>query len=140
MIVDAPEHGPTRSSSGKILLTHGLVAGRDFTVQAVGGTAQRLQAMRARPRYAASMLNPPFSILAERSGLRSLGFAVSALGPYQAIAGFVLRPWAQSNATILERYVRAHVEGLGGRWRRPTARRQWRSSLRASTCRRTSPP
>jgi ABC-type nitrate/sulfonate/bicarbonate transport system substrate-binding protein len=113
VIVDAPNTAYALQLR-KILLTGGLVAGRDYTVKAIGGTAQRLQAMRENRGHAASMLNPPFSILAERAGLRSLGLAVTALGPYQATAGFVLRSWAQANAPTLERYIRAHVEGL--RW------------------------
>ena len=81
-----------------------------------------MAAMRETREHAASMLNPPFSILAERAGLRSLGLAVSMLGPYQATAGFVLRSWALANAATLERYIRAHVEGL--RWALAPANRE----------------
>jgi ABC-type nitrate/sulfonate/bicarbonate transport system substrate-binding protein len=113
VIVDAPNTAYALQLR-KILATHGLIAGRDYLVRAIGGTPQRLQAMRANPEYAASMLSPPFSILAERAGLRSLGLAVRLLGPYQATAGFVLRSWAEGHAAPLERYIRAYVEGL--RW------------------------
>jgi hypothetical protein len=70
--------------------------------------------MRENRDYTASMLSPPFSIIAERAGLRSLGLAVDLLGPYQAIGGFVLRSWAEANRALLERYIGAYVEGL--RW------------------------
>jgi ABC-type nitrate/sulfonate/bicarbonate transport system substrate-binding protein len=113
VIVDAPNTAYALQLR-KILSTHGLIAGRDYIVQAIGGTSQRLQAMRANQEYAASMLSPPFSILAERAGLRSLGLAVRLLGPYQATAGFVLRSWAEAHAAALERYIRAYVESL--RW------------------------
>jgi ABC-type nitrate/sulfonate/bicarbonate transport system substrate-binding protein len=113
VIVDAPNTAYALQLQ-KILLAHGLVAGRDYAVKPVGGTRQRMAAMRETKAYAASMLSPPFSILAERAGLRSLGLAVTVLGPYQATAGFVLRSWARDNAEILERYIRAYVEGL--RW------------------------
>jgi ABC-type nitrate/sulfonate/bicarbonate transport system substrate-binding protein len=76
------------------------------------------------------MLNPPFSILAERAGLRSLGRAVGFLGPYQATAGFVLRAWAESRAAVLERYIRAHVESL--RWALAPANREAAVSLLAA--------
>jgi uncharacterized protein YutE (UPF0331/DUF86 family) len=72
--------------------------------------------------YAASMLNPPFSIIAERAGLRSLGLAVAVLGPYQATAGFVLRSWAEANGRTLERYIRAYVESF--RWALAPANRE----------------
>ncbi len=121
VIVDAPNTAYALQLQ-KILLAHGLVAGRDYTVKPVGGTSQRAAAMRENREYAASMLNPPFSILAERAGLRSLGLAVAVLGPYQATAGFVLRSWAEANGRTLERYIRAHVESL--RWALAPANRE----------------
>jgi ABC-type nitrate/sulfonate/bicarbonate transport system substrate-binding protein len=121
VIVDAPNTAYALQLQ-KILLAHGLVAGRDYAVKPVGGTRQRVAAMRETHEHAASMLNPPFSILAGRAGLRSLGLAVSMLGPYQATAGFVLRSWALANAATLEHYIRAHVEGL--RWALAPANRE----------------
>ena len=70
--------------------------------------------MRENRDYTASMLSPPFSIIAERADLRSLGFAVDLRGPYQAIGAFVLRAWAGANGVLLERYIGAYVESL--RW------------------------
>ena len=98
----------------KILLLHGLTAGRDYTLEPVGGTYRRLEAMRENKDYAATMLYPPYSILAERDGLRSLGLAVKLIGPYQATGAFLMREWAQANAATLERYIQAYVESL--RW------------------------
>ncbi len=121
VIVDAPNTAYALQLQ-KILLAHGLVAGRDYAVKPVGGTRERMVAMCETGEYAASMLSPPFSILAERAGLRSLGHAVSMLGPYQATAGFVLRSWALANAATLERYIRAQVEGL--RWSLAPANRE----------------
>jgi ABC-type nitrate/sulfonate/bicarbonate transport system substrate-binding protein len=60
------------------------------------------------------MLNPPFSVLADKAGLKSMGTAVKAIGPYQASAGFVMRDWARANEDTLVRYLQAYVEGL--RW------------------------
>jgi ABC-type nitrate/sulfonate/bicarbonate transport system substrate-binding protein len=62
----------------------------------------------------ASMLNLPFSIRAKRAGLKSLGSAVKAIGPYQATGGFVMRDWARQNEEILVNYLKAYVEGV--RW------------------------
>jgi ABC-type nitrate/sulfonate/bicarbonate transport system substrate-binding protein len=113
VIVDAPDTAYALQLR-KILLMHGLVSGRDYAVEPVGGTPRRLAAMRAREEYAGTLLSPPYSILAERAGLRSLGAAATMVGPYQAISGFVMRPWARANGATLERYIRAHVEAL--RW------------------------
>ena len=113
VIVDAPNTAYALVLR-KMLLVNGLKVGQDYTLKPVGGTFQRLDAMKDNPDYAASMLNPPFSTLAERRGLRSLGTAVGVIGPYQATAAFVLRPWARANAATLERYIAAYVEAL--RW------------------------
>jgi ABC-type nitrate/sulfonate/bicarbonate transport system substrate-binding protein len=129
VIVDAPNTAYALQLR-KILSMEALVGGRDYRVHAIGNTALRLQAMCENREYAASMLNPPFSILAERAGLRSLGRAVAFLGPYQATAGFVLRAWAESRAAVLERYIRAHVESL--RWALAPANREAAVSLLAA--------
>jgi ABC-type nitrate/sulfonate/bicarbonate transport system substrate-binding protein len=52
--------------------------------------------------------------LAEKAGLKSLGSAVKAIGPYQASAGFVMRAWARANEDVLVKYLQAYVEGV--RW------------------------
>lgn len=113
VIVDAPNTAYALVLR-KMLLVNGLRAGEDYTVKPVGGTFQRVAAMTDNPDYAASMLNPPFSVLAERRGLKSLGTAVSVIGPYQATAAFVMRPWARAHAATLEKYIAAYVDAL--RW------------------------
>ncbi len=82
VIVDAPNTAYALVLR-TMLLVNGLRVGQDYTLKPVGGTFQRLDAMRDNAEYAASMLNPPFSTLAERRGLKSLGTAVSVIGPYQ---------------------------------------------------------
>jgi ABC-type nitrate/sulfonate/bicarbonate transport system substrate-binding protein len=98
----------------KILLMNGLVAGQDYTMKAVGGTPQRLQALLQDKELAASMLNPPSSIQAKRGGLKSLGSAAQLIGPYQGIGAFALRGWARDHRDVFVRYLAAYVEGL--RW------------------------
>ena len=60
------------------------------------------------------MLYPPYTILAERDGLRSLALAVRMIGPYQATGAFVLRQWVRAQAAVLERYIQGYVKSL--RW------------------------
>lgn len=87
----------------------------DYTPKSIGSSARRLEALKTDQSIVASMLNPPFSLLAMRdAGMKNWGWAVEALGPYQATGGYVLRSWAAANADIMVRYIQAYVEGL--RW------------------------
>ncbi len=113
VIVDAPNTAYALQVK-KILLMYGLKAGQDYKVKPLGGTRERLEAMRQNKDYAASMFFPPYTFLAEREGFRNLGLAVQLIGSYQDTGGFVLRRWAQAKAATLERYIQAYVESL--RW------------------------
>ena len=112
VIVDAPDTAYALQLY-EMLEQNGLKKG-DYAVKVVGATFKRLQALEADKSNAASMLNPPFSIRAEKAGLKSMGSAVKAIGPYQATGAFVLRSWGQANEDTLVRYLQAYVEGL--RW------------------------
>jgi len=111
--VDAPNTAYALLAK-KILLRNGLKEGADYTVAPVGGSAVRMKAVLDDKKYAAVVLNVPWSILAEQGGLKSLGRTVDLLGPYQASGAFVMRSWAQANGLLLERYLAAYVESL--RW------------------------
>src|SRR5215216_1203620 len=86
----------------------------DYEVKPVGGTGQRLEAMTKDKTYAAGMMNPPFSIRAEKAGLKAIDTAANALGAYQGSSAFVLRTWATANSDTVVKYIQAYVEGL--RW------------------------
>ena len=97
----------------EMLRQKGLNKG-DYEVKPVGGTSQRLEALTKDKTYAAAMMNPPFSIRAEKAGLRAIDTAAGALGAYQGSSAFVLRPWAGANTDTLVKYIQAYIEGL--RW------------------------
>jgi ABC-type nitrate/sulfonate/bicarbonate transport system substrate-binding protein len=97
----------------EMLRQKGLNKG-DYEVKPVGGTGQRLDAMVNDKSMVAAMMNPPFSIRAEKAGLKSIDTAASALGAYQGSSAFVLRAWGAANADALTKYLQAYVEGL--RW------------------------
>jgi ABC-type nitrate/sulfonate/bicarbonate transport system substrate-binding protein len=97
----------------EMLRQKGLNQG-DYEVKPVGGTGQRLEAMTKDKSFAAAMMNPPFSIRAEKAGLKAIDTAASALGAYQGSSAFVLRTWAAANADALTKYVQGYIEGL--RW------------------------
>ena len=60
------------------------------------------------------MMNPPFSINAQKAGLKSMGTAAAALGAYQGTSAFVLRAWAPANSDTLVKYLEGYIEGV--RW------------------------
>ncbi len=73
-----------------MLRQKGLKQG-DYQVNPVGGTTLRLETMLKNKAMVAAMLNPPFSISAQKAGLKSMGTAAAALGAYQGTSAFVLR-------------------------------------------------
>src|SRR2546423_952692 len=97
----------------EMLRQKGLNKG-DYEVKPVGGTGQRLEAMTKDNTYAAAMMNPPFSIRAEKAGLKAIDTAANALGAYQGSSAFVLRSWGAANGDTVVKYVQAYIEGL--RW------------------------
>lgn len=111
LVVDAPDTAYALQAR-KILLQHGLRDGADYAVKPVGAGVFRFKAMVESKENAAAILNLPFTVQAERLGMRSLGRTIDLLGPYQAGGIFVMRPWAQGHAALLERYLAAFVEAL----------------------------
>lgn len=100
----------------KMLQVKGLERNKDYKVNPVGGTGQRLAAMtNDKANAAGGMMNPPFSIRAIKSGqFKSLGSPSAIVGPYQAGGVWVLTKWGKSNEDLLVRYLQANVEGI--RW------------------------
>lgn len=128
VLVDAPNTAYALQLK-KILKLRGLVPGRDYELVPIGNTPQRWEAMRDNKRYAGTMLGPPFSVLARRHGLRSLGLAVKFIGPYQGTGVFTLRSWAEAHASELVRYLAAVIEGI--RWTLTPAHRAAAEALLA---------
>ncbi len=126
LLVDAPNTAYAVQAK-KILLLNGLKQGTDYSLREAGGTLFRYKAMRESKDNAASMLNPPFSVDAAASGLKSLGRAVDLIGPYQATGAFVLRAWAKDNAGTLERYLAALIDAT--RWVKAKENRETSAKL-----------
>src|SRR5580704_4204241 len=112
MAVDAPDTAYAFQLY-EILKRNG-VPKSDYAVKPVGATIRRLAAMQEDRAVAGTMMNPPFSLLAMKGGMRDLGAAATLIGAYQATGGAVLRSWAKGNPDVLARYLQAYVEGL--RW------------------------
>ncbi len=87
----------------------------DYSVNSVGGTTQRLQAMlKDKDHAAAAVINVPFNFPLLASGMKDLGSATKSVGAYQAGSVVVMRDWAKANTDTLVRYLRAVIEGR--RW------------------------
>ncbi len=112
----------------KMLDLNGVKRG-DYTVVSKGGTPLRLAALKEDSTAAASMLNPPWTILAEKAGLHSLGNAVKTIGPYQGTGIWVRRDWAEAHADTLVKYLQATIQGL--RWARQPSSREAAASILA---------
>ena len=97
----------------EMLRQKGLNKG-DYEVKSVGGTNARLEAMTKDKAMVAAMMNPPFSVRAEKAGLKEMGTAAAALGAYQGTSAFVLRDWGKTNTDMLVKYIEAYIEGR--RW------------------------
>ncbi len=111
LLVDAPDTAYALLAK-KLLARHGLTDGKDYEVRPVGRGGLRYRAMVENERYAAAVLNPPFSIQAVQAGRKSLGALVDLLGPYQANGAFVQRAWAKAHRNLLERFIAAYIESL----------------------------
>ena len=94
----------------KILRNVGLKENQDYKLDPLGGSEARTKSMDT-PAGAATILNPPWNFLAIERGAKSLGTTAELFGPYQAQGVFVMRPWAAQNASALERYLAAYIEG-----------------------------
>ncbi|HXP74845.1 MAG TPA: ABC transporter substrate-binding protein [Stellaceae bacterium] len=119
VLVDAPDTA-FAFQLYKMLELNG-VKRADYTVVPKGGMPQRLAALKEDQTNAATMLNLPWNIAAEKAGFHSLGNAIEVLGPYQGTGIWVRRDWAAAHADTLVRYLQSTVEGL--RWARETSSR-----------------
>ncbi|MEO7887743.1 MAG: hypothetical protein ABIR76_13505, partial [Polaromonas sp.] len=108
-VVDAPNTAYALIGR-KIFKNAGLVDGKDYKLNPLGGTEARTRSLET-PEGTATMLNPPWTFVAKDRGAKSLGKTSDLFGPYQASGVFVMRQWAVANAGALERYLSAYIEG-----------------------------
>lgn len=108
-VVDAPNTAYALIGR-KILKNAGLIDGRDYRLDPLGGSEARTKSLDT-PAGAATLINPPWNILAKERGAKSLGTTFKLYGPYQASGIFVMRRWANANGGLLERYLASYIEG-----------------------------
>ncbi|HEY2629659.1 MAG TPA: ABC transporter substrate-binding protein [Usitatibacter sp.] len=93
------------------LLQNGGLAESDYTLEAMGGTAQRAEALM-QGRTAATILTSPLEIVPESRGYPRLANATDVVGPYQALTGVAKRSWARDNAEALVQFIRAYLKAI----------------------------
>ena len=87
----------------------GLDPSKDISIVAIGGTPERLAALRSG-RIQATLLNPPTIFLAEREGFKILT-DVSGL-PFQNNGAVTTKKFIKENTELVRRYVRSQVEAV----------------------------
>lgn len=86
----------------------------EYSVNPVGDTKRRLEAMLKDKNNAAAIMGLPFIFDATAAGLKDLGPAYQSIGAYQSDCVAVMRDWAKANSNTLIRYIKAIVDGR--RW------------------------
>ena len=94
----------------KMLEKNGLQPS-DYEFVAVGGTRERLEALKDG-KMAAALVSEPFTTQAKNAGYAFLGEAVSSVGPYLASVQITNRSWAKQNEAAMVGYLRALVSAI----------------------------
>jgi ABC-type nitrate/sulfonate/bicarbonate transport system substrate-binding protein len=92
----------------KMLNAHGLSYPRDYTLVEVGGTSDRLAAIKTGAT-SAGVLNPPFCYVAAEQRYKILGELRNYIPAVQFTALSVRRGWAYQNPKLIEDYLIARV-------------------------------
>lgn len=101
--------GSTIVASRYALEKMGLDADKDVKFIQIGGTSERLTALRTG-RIQATLLSPPASLVAQKEGLNVL-IDVTGL-PFQNNGVVTTRKFIREHPDIVRRYVKAHVEAI----------------------------
>lgn len=88
----------------KMLAAHGLAYPRDYALVEVGGTGDRLAAIKSGA-ISAGVLNPPISYVAAEEGFKILGELKNYIPAVQFTALSVRRAWAAQNPKLTEDYL-----------------------------------
>lgn len=94
----------------EMLARDGLQEG-DYSIEKVGGTVQRWNALRDK-KQAGTLLSAPFNLLAREEHFTELAKATKVIGPYQGNVGATRRSWAMKNKTLVIAFIRAYVQAI----------------------------
>lgn len=94
----------------EMLARNGLHEG-DYSIEKVGGTAQRWNALRDK-KQAGTLLSAPFNLLAREEHYTELAKATNVIGPYQGNVGATRRSWAMQNKPVVIAFIRGYVQAI----------------------------
>lgn len=96
-----------------LLARQGLITERDCSVVVAGGTGARAQALFAG-KIDATILYPPFDLLAQHAGCHALATTTEAYPAYASQALAATQPWLATHHDAVVRYIAAFLQAL--RW------------------------
>src|SRR2546429_3521192 len=109
LAVDAPSTGYTLVLMGMLL--RGGLAASDYALVGVGGSRERLAALRSG-RAAGALLNAPQDAAAEAAGFARLANSAEIIGRYQRSAGAARPHRGAAEAHAPVRFIRAYVAAV----------------------------
>ncbi|HEY2989620.1 MAG TPA: ABC transporter substrate-binding protein [Candidatus Binatia bacterium] len=104
----ASQVGSAMTATLHTLQKHGL-SRSDVTLLVVGGTPERLAALRTG-RIHATLLSPPTSFAAEREGFNILADVTGLPLPYNSVVS--TRRFIKQNPDVARRFIKAHLEAV----------------------------
>ena len=103
-----------------MLARNGLKEG-DYSIERVGGTVQRWNALRDS-RQSGTLLSTPFNLIAQEQHFIELAKATKVIGPYQGNVAATRRSWAKQNKSLVIAFIRGYVQAID--WLYNTANRE----------------
>ena len=94
----------------EMLARNGLNEG-DYSIERVGGTVQRWNALRDK-KQSGTLLSTPFNLLAQEEHFIELAKATEVIGPYQGNVAATRRSWARQNKSLVIAFVRGYVQAI----------------------------
>ena len=93
-----------------MLARHGLKEG-DYSIERVGGTVQRWNALRDK-KQSGTLLSTPFNLIAQEQHFIELAKATKVIGPYQGNVAATRRSWAKQNKSLVIAFIRGYVQAI----------------------------
>ena len=103
-----------------MLARNGLKEG-DYSIERVGGTVQRWNALRDK-KQSGTLLSTPFNLIAQEQHFIELAKATKVIGPYQGNVAATRRSWAKQNKRLVIAFIRGYVQAID--WLYNTANRE----------------
>jgi ABC-type nitrate/sulfonate/bicarbonate transport system substrate-binding protein len=83
----------------------------EYSIERVGGTAQRWNALRDK-KQSGTLLSTPFNLIAQEQHFVELAKATKVIGPYQGNVAATRRSWARQNKSLVIAFVRGYVQAI----------------------------